>query len=55
LVATKALFVTGAIYQDKLKQPEKALGYYQQIVDNYSKSVFAKSARQLIDLINKPK
>jgi len=55
LVATKALFVTGAIYQDKLKQPEKALGYYQQIVDKYSKSVFAKPARQLIDLINKPK
>lgn len=55
LVAPKALFVTGAIYQDKLKQPEKALGYYQQITDKYSKSIFAKPAQQLINLINKAK
>jgi len=55
LVAPKALFVTGAIYQDKLKQPEKALEYYNQIKDKYAKSIFAKPAQQLIDLINKPK
>jgi TolA-binding protein len=55
LVAPKALFVTGAIYQDKLKQPEKALEYYKQIKDKYSKSIFADPAQQLIDLISKPK
>lgn len=55
LVAPKALFVTGAIYQDKLKRPDKALEYYQQVRDKYSKSIFAKPAQQLIDLINKPK
>ncbi len=55
LLAPKSLFITGAIYQEKLNQPQKALEYYREITDKYSKTLFAKAAQQQIELINKPK
>lgn len=55
LLAPKALFATGAIYQEKLGQSQRALGYYRQITEKYPNTNFAKSALQLMEKVNKVK
>lgn len=55
ILAPKVLFVSGAVYQEKLNQRQKALEYYRQIIKKYPETIFAKSARQLIETIDKTK
>jgi TolA-binding protein len=55
LLAPKALFVKGVIYEQKLDQPDKARELYQEIMQKYSKTPFAKAAQKQIEGLNKPK
>ncbi|MFH0771233.1 MAG: tetratricopeptide repeat protein [Candidatus Omnitrophota bacterium] len=54
-LAAKSLLMQGVLYQDKLSQPQKAKENYQKVIDKYPDTLFAKSAKQLTDLINKQK
>ena len=55
LLAPKAMFIKGAIYEQKLSQPDKARELYREIMQKYSKTPFAKAAQQQIEGLNKPK
>ncbi|KPK41517.1 MAG: hypothetical protein AMJ78_05315 [Omnitrophica WOR_2 bacterium SM23_29] len=55
LLAPKSLFSIGIIYQDRLNEPQKALGYYRTLIDKYPKNFLVKPAEKQIELINKSK
>ena len=53
-LAPKALFIEGAIYEQKLSQPNKAIELYREIIQKYPKTPFAKTAQKQIKTLNKP-
>lgn len=55
LLAPKGLFIKGAIYEQKLNQPDKARELYREVIQKYSKTPFAQAAQQQIESLNKPK
>lgn len=55
LLAAKSLFLQGVLYQDKLGRIQEAKDNYLKVIDKYPQTPFAKSAKQLIDLIDKQK
>lgn len=55
LLAPKALFVSGAIYEQKMNQPERAILNYRRIMEKYPKTPFAQLAEKQIEALNKSK
>ncbi|MDD5072270.1 MAG: tetratricopeptide repeat protein [Candidatus Omnitrophica bacterium] len=55
LLAPKAKLIQAAIYEQKLNQLEKSRELYDEIIKNYSKTPFAKTAQQQVERLNKPK
>lgn len=55
LLAPKALFVAGAVYEQKTNQPDKAAANYRLIMEKYSNTPFAKLAEKQLEAINKSK
>lgn len=55
LLAPKAMFIKGTIYEQKLSQPDKARELYREIMQKYSKTPFAEAAQKQIEGLNKPK
>ncbi|MFA5317223.1 MAG: tetratricopeptide repeat protein [Dehalococcoidales bacterium] len=55
LVAPKALFVAGAIYEQKTNQPDKAIQNYRRILEKYSNTPFAKLAGNQLEALSKSK
>jgi len=55
LLAPKAMFIKGAIYEQKLSRPDKARELYREIMQKYSKTPFAKAAQKQIEDLDKPK
>lgn len=55
LIAPKALFILGAIYEQKFNQPDKAIGQYRQIIDKYPKTPFAAESKKRIAALGNPK
>lgn len=54
LLAPKALFLKGVIYEQKLNQPEKARELYREVMEKYSKTPFEIAARQQMEGLDKP-
>src|SRR5690606_22053408 len=44
--ADDALYSLGVIYEDVLKNKDKAIGYYQKLVEDFSGSLFVIDARK---------
>lgn len=55
LLAPKALFVAGAIYEQKMDQPDKAIQNYRRILEKYPKTPFAQPAGKQIEALSKSK
>lgn len=55
LLAPKALFIEGAIYEQKLNQPDKAREIYREVMQKYEKTPFAKTAQKQIESLDKPR
>lgn len=54
LLAPKALFILGAIYEQKFNQPGKAIEQYRQIIDKYPKTPFATESQKRIAALGNP-
>ncbi len=50
-LALRSLYTLGAIYDENLKQPEKAIATYQKIIDDYPDSERVKLAQEKIKVI----
>lgn len=55
LLAPKALFIKGAIYEQRFNQSDKAREFYREVIQKYPKTPFAKAAQQQIESLSKPK
>ena len=50
-LALRSLYTMGAIYDENLKQAEKAIATYQKIIDDYPDSERKKLAQEKIEAI----
>ena len=55
LLAPKSLLTQGVIYEQKLKQPDKAREIYRGVVEKYSKTLFAAAAQKQLEALDKAK
>ncbi len=55
VLASKALFVEAAIYEQKLNMPDKAESNYKKIIDKYGNTPFAKPAENQLAALKKKK
>jgi len=53
LLAPKALFLKGVIYEQKLSQPEKARELYREVMEKYPNTPFVVTARQQMESLDK--
>lgn len=51
--APKSLLAMGWIYENSVTEPEKALAMYQNLLDNYPNSAYAKSIKRKVEEVKK--